>query len=59
MTGGAAEFDAKRAGTFPVVGVEDPAEVLLGFGTCGTFRARPACMYTVEHSVHVHKHRRE
>jgi len=51
-------FDAKRAGSFPVIGIEDGKGVLLGFGSYGTFRAWPAYKYTVEHSVYVHKDHR-
>lgn len=51
-------FDAKRAGGFPVIGVEDRAGKLLGFGSYGSFRAWPAYKYTVEHSVYVHKEHR-
>ncbi len=52
-------FDAKRAGGFPVIGVEDADGKLLAFGSYGTFRAWPAYKYTVEHSVYVHReHRR-
>jgi len=51
-------FDAKRAGRFPVIGIEDANGVLLGFGSYGTFRAWPAYKYTVEHSVYVHKDHR-
>lgn len=51
-------FDTKRAGGFPVIGVEDSAGTLLGFGSYGTFRAFPAFKYTVEHSVYVHKDHR-
>ena len=51
-------FDAKRAGKFPVVGVEDDSGALLAFGSYGTFRAWPAYKYTVEHSVYVHKDHR-
>jgi len=51
-------FNAKRAGEFPVIGVEDGAGVLLAFGSYGTFRAWPAYKYTVEHSVYVHKDHR-
>ncbi|WP_109477180.1 GNAT family N-acetyltransferase [Paraburkholderia sp. C35] len=47
-------FEAKRAGGFPVIGVEDSDGVLLGFGSYGTFRAWPAYKYTVEHSVYIH-----
>jgi len=48
-------FEAKRAGGFPVIGVEDRDGVLLGFGSYGTFRAWPAYKYSAEHSVYVHK----
>jgi L-amino acid N-acyltransferase len=51
-------FDAKRAGDFPVIGIEDSEGVLVGFGSYGTFRAWPAYKYTVEHSVYVHKDHR-
>jgi L-amino acid N-acyltransferase len=51
-------FDVKRAGGFPVIGVEDSDGALLSFGSYGTFRALPACKYTVEHSVYVHKDHR-
>lgn len=51
-------FDAKRAGGFPVIGIEDENGTLLGFGSYGTFRGWPAYKYTVEHSVYVHKDHR-
>lgn len=51
-------FDAKRAGGFPVVGIEDEHGTLLAFGSYGTFRAWPAYKYSVEHSVYVHKEQR-
>jgi L-amino acid N-acyltransferase len=51
-------FDAKRAGSFPVIGIEDSKGILLGFGSYGIFRAWPAYKYTVEHSVYVHKDHR-
>jgi L-amino acid N-acyltransferase YncA len=51
-------FQAKRTGGFPVIGLEDAAGTLLGFASCGTFRAWPAYKYTVEHSVYVHKDHR-
>ena len=47
-------FDAKRAGGFPVIGIEDAAGQLMGFCSWGSFRAYPAYKYTVEHSVYVH-----
>jgi L-amino acid N-acyltransferase len=51
-------FEAKRAGNFPVIGVEDENGTLLAFGSYGTFRAFPAFKYTMEHSVYVHKDHR-
>jgi len=51
-------FDAKRAGGFPVIGVEDSDRTLLAFGSYGTFRTWPAYKYTVEHSVYVHEDHR-
>lgn len=53
-------FETKAAKQFPVIGVVDEAEELMGFASYGTFRAWPAYKYTVEHSVYVHKdHRRK
>lgn len=46
-------FDEKARGNYPVLGVEDDAGELAGFATYGSFRARPAYKYTVEHSVYV------
>lgn len=37
----------------PMVGVEDEAGRLCGFGTFGPFRTLPAYKYTVEHSLYV------
>ncbi|MFP5239956.1 MAG: N-acetyltransferase family protein [Acidobacteriota bacterium] len=54
----AAWFEAKRAGGFPVIGVEDGTGALLGFASYGTFRAWPAYKYSVEHCVYVHKEHR-
>jgi L-amino acid N-acyltransferase len=51
-------FDTKEANNFPVIGLINEKDELLGFGTYGTFRARPAYKYTVEHSVYVHKNHR-
>jgi phosphinothricin acetyltransferase len=51
-------FDLKAAGAFPVIGAADDNGVLLGFASCGTFRAWPAYKYTVEHSVYVHRDHR-
>lgn len=48
-------FEVKRAGKFPVLGIEDANEKLMGFASYGIFRERPAYKYSVEHSVYVHK----
>jgi len=46
-------FADKAAGGWPVVGLEQGSQ-LLGFATYGSFRAREAYRYSVEHSVYVH-----
>ena len=46
-------FETKRVGGFPVLGAVNDDGALLGFATYGTFRARPAYKYSVEHSVYV------
>lgn len=51
-------FEAKRAGSFPVIGVESESGELMGFASYGAFRAWPAYKYTVEHSVYVHPEHR-
>lgn len=51
-------FEAKRAGDFPVIGIESGEGELLGFASFGTFRAWPAFKYSVEHSIYVHKDHR-
>ena len=51
-------FAAKARGGFPVLGLEDDAGMLAGFGSYGAFRAWPAYKYTVEHSVYVHRSQR-
>ncbi len=50
-------FDAKLAGGFPVIGMEDEG-VLVGFASYGVFRAWPAYKYSVEHAVYVHERHR-
>jgi phosphinothricin acetyltransferase len=50
-------FVEKAAGRFPIIGATQD-DTLLGFATYGTFRARAAYKYTVEHSVYVHKDHR-
>lgn len=46
-------FADKAAGGFPVIGIEDDDGTLMGFGTYGVFRGKPAYKYTVEHSIYV------
>ena len=46
-------FADRRASARPVLGIETRGEGLLGFASCGSFRAFPANKYTVEHSVYV------
>ena len=50
-------FAEKAAGRFPIIGAVE-GDTLVGFATYGTFRARAAYKYTVEHSVYVHKDHR-
>ena len=46
-------WDVKQKGNFPVVGIFDESNALLGFGSYGTFRAWPAYKYSVEHSIYI------
>src|ERR1043165_881064 len=46
-------FATKEKGNYPVIGVVDQTERLLGFGSYGGFRAWPGYKYTVEHSIYV------
>jgi len=48
-------YDAKEKAGYPVIGVVDEAERLLGFGSYGPFRAWPAYKYSVEHSLYVER----
>ncbi|MBL8002743.1 MAG: N-acetyltransferase [Flavobacteriales bacterium] len=45
-------FAAQRAGGWPVLVAELQGKVV-GFGSIGPFRTRPAYKYSAEHSVHV------
>jgi len=51
-------FAEKLAGRYPVIGAVDSSGALLGFGTYGVFRSKPAYKYSVEHSLYVHKDHR-
>ncbi len=46
-------FENKTKGNFPVLGLVDETNQLLGFGSYGTFRAWPAYKYSIEHSIYV------
>jgi L-amino acid N-acyltransferase YncA len=46
-------WDSRHHDGWPVVGVLDTSDQLLGFGSFGPFRAQPAYQYTVEHSLYV------
>jgi phosphinothricin acetyltransferase len=45
-------FASQKAGGWPVIVAELEGKVV-GFGSIGPFRARPAYKYSAEHSVHV------
>ena len=47
-------FGEKARAGQPVIGAVNEDDTLCGFATWGTFRARPAYKYTIEHSVYVH-----
>ena len=46
-------FEAKAKGRYPVIGIEDSAGTLVGFGSYGAFRAWPAYKYSIEHSIYI------
>jgi len=46
-------YAQKQKGNYPILGVFDDKDSLLGFATYGPFRDRPAYKYTVEHSVYI------
>lgn len=51
-------FEAKAQHNFPVIGIVDDEGVLMGFGSYGQFRMRPAYKYTIENSLYVHRDHR-
>lgn len=53
MTDMRAWFDDKAAHHLPIIGLEDESGTLMGFGTYGPFRVRPAYKYSIEHSIYV------
>lgn len=48
-------FETKQQHNFPVIGLVNDEGILMGFGSYGMFRIRPAYKYTIENSVYVHK----
>jgi phosphinothricin acetyltransferase len=48
-------FKTKAEHDFPVIGIVNDDNVLMGFGSYGSFRIRPAYKYTIENSLYVHK----
>ncbi len=48
-------FYTKKQNGFPVIGMINEENKLVGFASYGTFRAWPAYKYSVEHSVYVHQ----
>ncbi|PKF63695.1 GNAT family N-acetyltransferase [Psychromonas sp. psych-6C06] len=48
-------FAIKTLNNFPVIGIVNDSEQLMGFASYGTFRAWPAYKYTVEHSLYVNR----
>jgi len=46
-------YAAKQQGNYPIVGVFDFDDTLLGFASFGSFRNWPAYKYSVEHSIYV------
>jgi len=51
-------YDAKIKGNYPVIGLFDTSDHLLGFGSYGSFRGWPAYKYTIEHSIYLRADRR-
>ena len=50
-------YNEKLAHKWPII-VAEQEGVVVGFGTYGSFRARPAYSKSIEHSVYVHKDHR-
>lgn len=48
-------FAYKREHNYPVIGILNDDGRLMGFGSYGQFRMRPAYKYTVENSLYIHR----
>jgi len=46
-------YSDKQKGNYPLMGIFENNDTLLGFATYGPFRVQPAYKYSVEHSVYV------
>jgi L-amino acid N-acyltransferase len=51
-------YSAKEQGNYPIIGIFDPDDQLLGFASYGSFRNWPAYKYSIEHSIYVKSDRR-
>lgn len=51
-------FETKAQHGFPVIGIVNDDGMLMGFGSYGQFRMRPAYKYTIENSLYVHRDHR-
>lgn len=48
-------FRTKEEHDFPIIGIIADNNQLMGFGSYGSFRIRPAYKYSIENSLYVHK----
>jgi L-amino acid N-acyltransferase YncA len=46
-------YTAKQQGNYPIFGIFDFDDALLGFASFGSFRNWPAYKYSVEHSIYI------
>jgi len=51
-------YSDKQKGNYPLLGIFENNDTLLGFATYGPFRVQPAYKYSVEHSVYVRSDQR-
>ena len=51
-------YTAKQQGNYPIIGIFDFDDTLLGFASFGSFRNWPAYKYSVEHSIYIRSDRR-
>jgi len=46
-------YSAKQQGNYPIIGLFDTDDTVIGFASYGSFRNWPAYKYSVEHSVYI------